>query len=263
MRFPFPFKGKKKPTSKPPKSQSTTPLALPDVLWTSILALKESSDAFAPLKSVVEDMSAIWDIAERAKHSKAAAEDIARRTKDIIDVIADAISDPALIPPVILRRIERFEVLLDEIKCSMERISFTGGVQLDDAYHIFLAASILRLEKTQSSTHIAIAKASAETPRLFRITSYIGPAGEATIAQAHRVASAEPAHIQSRSISPGGCITKATIAQAQHIARVPDPAPVRVLGALEAAGVPADNVDAEHSPRCQRSSWLSPDCYLV
>ncbi|KAJ7087435.1 hypothetical protein C8R44DRAFT_752167 [Mycena epipterygia] len=90
----------------------------------------------------------------------------------------------------------------------------------------------------------ALERSSLKKPRLSRTTSYIGPAGEATIAQAHRVARAEPAHVQGRSISPGGRITEATIAQAKHIARVPVSAPVRVFCALETAGVPADNVMA-------------------
>ncbi|KAJ7087437.1 hypothetical protein C8R44DRAFT_820106 [Mycena epipterygia] len=204
MRSPFPSRAKKKPSlAKTPKPKSFTPHALPDVLWTSILALKESADAFAPLKSVVGGVIAIWDIAERAKHSKAAAEDIARRTKEILDVIADTVPDPAAIPPPMLYHIQRFEVLLDEIKCAMEKISLTGGVsrlvhlnhnehipqgikaQLDDAYRDFLAASILRLEVTQSSTQIAVAKISAETTNISTQLSHAVFYTELTVFLAH------------------------------------------------------------------------------
>ncbi|KAJ7087456.1 hypothetical protein C8R44DRAFT_991329 [Mycena epipterygia] len=184
MRFRFLSNAQKKLPSETRKPKSLTSHALPDVLWTSTLALKESADAFPPLKSVVGCVVVLWEIAERAKHSKAAAEDIARRTKEILDVIADAVPDPAAIPPPMLHRIERFEVLLDKIKCSMEEIMLTGGVsrlvhlnhnervlqnikiQLDDAYRDFLAASILRLEVAQSSTQIAVAKVSAQTTNI-------------------------------------------------------------------------------------------------
>jgi hypothetical protein len=45
---------------------------------------------------------------QRAKHSKSAARDIALRTKDILDVIADVIPDGSIISPSMLIRIERF-----------------------------------------------------------------------------------------------------------------------------------------------------------
>ena len=38
--------------------------ALPDVLWTSLFALKESAEAFPPLKAAVGGAIAICDIAE-------------------------------------------------------------------------------------------------------------------------------------------------------------------------------------------------------
>lgn len=48
----------------PPPTKSAPLNALPDVLWTSILALKESADAFPPLKSAVSAAIALCQLAE-------------------------------------------------------------------------------------------------------------------------------------------------------------------------------------------------------
>jgi len=140
-----------------------------------MLALKESADAFPPLKSAVGGAIAICDIAERAKHSKSDARAVALRTKEIMDLVADAVPDGYNISPPMLLSIQRFSVLLDEIRCSMEVIALTGGIsrvvhlnrnerlllriktRLDDAYRDFLAASTLRLEVQQ--TELAIQQA--------------------------------------------------------------------------------------------------------
>ncbi|KAJ7087462.1 hypothetical protein C8R44DRAFT_30787 [Mycena epipterygia] len=195
MRFAFPSRVKRKPspTTYPPIAN-----AFPDVLWTSLLALKESADTFPPLKSTVAGVVALLDIAQRAKHSKSEARAIALRTNEILDVIADAVPDATAIPQPMLQSIERFTVLLDEIQCRMEIIALTGGVsrimhlnrnervlqdiktKLDDAYRDFLAASALRLEvqqtqltvqQTQLATqnaqiHIDVGKVAAVTNTL-------------------------------------------------------------------------------------------------
>jgi hypothetical protein len=59
MRWPR-IRGRPRAKLKPPNRTS----ALPDVLWTSLHALKESADAFPPLKSVVGGVVVIWNIAE-------------------------------------------------------------------------------------------------------------------------------------------------------------------------------------------------------
>lgn len=48
----------------PHRTRLKPPNVLPDVLWTSILALNDSADAFPPLKSVVGGVVAIWQVAE-------------------------------------------------------------------------------------------------------------------------------------------------------------------------------------------------------
>ncbi|KAJ7480293.1 hypothetical protein B0H11DRAFT_1916033 [Mycena galericulata] len=106
--------------------------------------------------------------AHRAKHSKSDARGIALRTQEILNVVAEAVPDPSVIPASMLQSIERFTVLLDDIQRRMEAIALTGGVsrvmhlnrneaalreinkRLDEAYRDFLAASALRLEVQQA-----------------------------------------------------------------------------------------------------------------
>ncbi|KAJ7801013.1 hypothetical protein B0H14DRAFT_2897342 [Mycena olivaceomarginata] len=165
MRIPFPSGVRLKPTPPAPPAKPKSLLsrrvhALPDVLWTSILALKESADAFPPLKSAVGGVIVLCDIAERTRHCKSGARDIALRTKEILDVIADAVPDPSMIPPSMLK-----------ICSTMEQISLTGSVSrfvylnrnermLKDI-RSRLAASALRLEVQQmrlevQQTHITL-----------------------------------------------------------------------------------------------------------
>ncbi|KAK7051933.1 hypothetical protein R3P38DRAFT_3255180 [Favolaschia claudopus] len=147
------------------------PNALPDILWTSLLALKESSDAFPPLKSVVAAAVAICTIAERTKHSQENARTLALRVKDILDVLADAVSvecEVREVPASMLTSIAGFARLLGEIRDFLDNISnaskmsrllhlnrnemllFGFEAHLDDAYRDFLAASALRLEVQQA-----------------------------------------------------------------------------------------------------------------
>lgn len=45
---------------------------------------------------------------QRAKHSKLDARDIVLRAKKILDVVADSVPDPSMIPPEMLKAIENF-----------------------------------------------------------------------------------------------------------------------------------------------------------
>ncbi|KAJ7200945.1 hypothetical protein C8J57DRAFT_1544097 [Mycena rebaudengoi] len=116
--------------------------ALPDVLWTSLRALKESADTFPPLKSVVGGVVAIWDIAEvnglyyrhlsnSRRPAREALQDRGPRhrapDKKIVDLIADAVPDPSEIPPSMLLSIDRFTFALDEIDAAW-RLSLSGSL---------------------------------------------------------------------------------------------------------------------------------------
>lgn len=61
MRFALSPRGGKPPR---PTVKVKLPTVLPDLLSTSLLALKESADPFPPLKGVVGGVLALWDIAE-------------------------------------------------------------------------------------------------------------------------------------------------------------------------------------------------------
>jgi hypothetical protein len=60
-RLRFRRKAKLKP---PNKASSRNGSTFSDVLWTSLCALKDSADAFPPLKSAVGGVVALWEIAE-------------------------------------------------------------------------------------------------------------------------------------------------------------------------------------------------------
>ncbi|KAJ7343863.1 hypothetical protein DFH08DRAFT_810403 [Mycena albidolilacea] len=174
----------------PARARLKLPNALPDVLWTSMLPLKESADAFPPLKSAVSGAIALYQIIEqvlscyelsffswsppkkRTRHSKADALDIALRVTKIMDVVADAVPDGSDISPSMTHSIDRFSVLLDEIRCAMEDLCRANKIsrfmhlnrnerqlqefksKLDNVYRDFLAASTLRLEVQQTKLAI-------------------------------------------------------------------------------------------------------------
>ncbi|KAJ7725784.1 hypothetical protein B0H16DRAFT_1593787 [Mycena metata] len=154
------------PTVKVKLKSSSSRIA--DILSTSLIALKESADAFPVLKGAVGGALALWDIARRSKHSKKQARDIAHRAETVLGLITDAVPDGSVIPPPMIRRIERFTDLLQEIHRLMMTMSLTNRVsrimhlnrnestllnirsQLDNAYHDFLAASALSVEAEQA-----------------------------------------------------------------------------------------------------------------
>ncbi|KAJ7433600.1 hypothetical protein B0H11DRAFT_2259292 [Mycena galericulata] len=171
-RFRLGLARRPKPKLKPPSTPEPTPKrsALPDVLWNSLYALRESADAFPPLKSAVGGVLAVWDIAERAQHAKAETRDIALRTKAILDLIADAVPNGSDIPSPLLRSIERFTTKVEEIRRDISPIALSGTfsrfvhlkrnedmvrnikAQLDEAYRDLLTASTLRSEVQQART---------------------------------------------------------------------------------------------------------------
>ncbi|KAJ7359514.1 hypothetical protein DFH08DRAFT_411870 [Mycena albidolilacea] len=198
MLFPFPSRARRKPPLKPN--------LLPDVLWTSINALRDSSDAFPPLKSAVGGVIAICTIAERAKHCKTEACAIALRTKEILDLVADAVPDGSTISPPMLLSIGKFTILLDETRRCMEPMTRTGRVsrvvhlnrnertlqhiksKLDDAYRDFLAASALRVEVLQTQLAIQQTQLSAQH------TAF-------TMQQTHFAAQQKHTHLQVQMLS--------------------------------------------------------------
>ncbi|KAJ7916366.1 hypothetical protein B0H13DRAFT_367751 [Mycena leptocephala] len=94
-----------------------------DIALTSLIALRDSADAFPPLKSVASGVLALWDTAERVKTSKEKAQMLSRRALEILEGLADAVPDPSNIPPPVLASIQRFVDLLDEIHHAMDPLT--------------------------------------------------------------------------------------------------------------------------------------------
>ncbi|KAJ7724764.1 hypothetical protein B0H16DRAFT_1472172 [Mycena metata] len=186
------------PTVKVKVKSSSSRVA--DILSTSLIALKESADAFPVLKGAVGGVLALWDIArrgvvrlkdfQRSKHSKGQARDIAHRAETILGVIADAVPDGSVIPPPMIGRIERFtEVSRIAHLNRNESTLLNIRSQLGNALYFAFAASALsveaeqariasqqaefalqharqqkRLTRQQAHTHFAVRKAVATTP---------------------------------------------------------------------------------------------------
>ncbi|KAJ7176985.1 hypothetical protein C8R46DRAFT_47411 [Mycena filopes] len=113
----------------------STPTAnnLSDVLWNSLRVIRDSSDALPPLKSAAGGVMALWDVAKRAKHSKADARGLALRAQDIVKVIADAVPNATTITPAMLLSIERFTALLDESTHAVEAIALANSLTVSCA----------------------------------------------------------------------------------------------------------------------------------
>ncbi|KAF7986795.1 hypothetical protein HWV62_20416 [Athelia sp. TMB] len=76
-------------------------------------ALKESADAFPPLKSAVASVLCMVDLADAAKANKKESCRLALRAEDILYAIADAVQDPHYLEPDLQRRILRFTSSVD------------------------------------------------------------------------------------------------------------------------------------------------------
>ncbi|GLB40589.1 hypothetical protein LshimejAT787_0804600 [Lyophyllum shimeji] len=135
-----------------------------DIAKTSLVALKESADAFPPLKSAVGGVLAVWNVAERATASKKKAEAMASRCNEILEVLVDGVPDPVNIAPEMQAGIHRFTLLLQDTRRAMERRQTRTRIslvlhmnrnedeladfnrRLDEAYKDFLIAAALRTE---------------------------------------------------------------------------------------------------------------------
>ncbi|KAJ7843345.1 hypothetical protein B0H14DRAFT_3868592 [Mycena olivaceomarginata] len=106
--------------------------ACSDIALTSLTALRESADAFPPLKSAVGGVLALWNTAERVKTSKKKAQALSRRAYEVLEALTDAVPDPLNIPPSMLVSIQRFDDVVREACDAMnpltERRRFVSSV---------------------------------------------------------------------------------------------------------------------------------------
>ncbi|KAJ6589293.1 hypothetical protein B0H19DRAFT_1103531 [Mycena capillaripes] len=152
-----------------------------DLLWTSVTALRTSSDAFPPLKGVVSAVVAILEISQRVAQSKKDAHQLAGRSVKLLEMLADVISDRGAIPPPMLASIERFESILEEIKIEMIQLTNRnrrwrlkylnhneGTLQkfnkrLDDTSREFEMGVAVRTEECVHRIHTQISNVSARS----------------------------------------------------------------------------------------------------
>ncbi|KAJ7572371.1 hypothetical protein C8J56DRAFT_990554, partial [Mycena floridula] len=139
------------------------PMAM-DIARTSLMALKESADAFPPLKSAVGSVLALWDIVEKMQSCKALREALACRCVSILETLAEAVPDPINISPDMLKSIDGFKGLVTEIAQELSEHNYATRFtrlanlnrnrgqfdtllrKLDDASSLFVVATAVRIE---------------------------------------------------------------------------------------------------------------------
>lgn len=105
-----------------------------------VAGLRESADAFPPLKSVVGGVLYIWQLAEQVKSNRKQAEALAERAKELVTLVTDLmrlIDNPENMPPDMCLALELFASTLTEISTFMEQLSHQKGISrfLDRSKH--------------------------------------------------------------------------------------------------------------------------------
>ncbi|KAJ6577715.1 hypothetical protein B0H19DRAFT_1121163 [Mycena capillaripes] len=135
-----------------------------DIALTSLTALRESADAFPPLKSAVGGVLVLWNTAERVKTSKERAQALSRRAYEVLEALTDAVPDPSNIHPFTLVSIQRFDDVLREAHDAMTPLtkrrfmsSFSSlnrdevtlevfNRRLDESFQTFTIAGLTRVD---------------------------------------------------------------------------------------------------------------------
>ncbi|KAJ7051564.1 hypothetical protein C8F01DRAFT_1174238 [Mycena amicta] len=135
--------------------------AFSDIALTSLTALRESADAFPPLKSTVGGFLALWNTIERVKTSKQNAKALRLRAYKVLEALTDAVPDPSNIPPSMLMSIQRFNDVLIEAVNAMEPLTKRRSLlslnrdeatlelfnrRLDESFQTFTIAGLTRVE---------------------------------------------------------------------------------------------------------------------
>ncbi|KAJ6577774.1 hypothetical protein B0H19DRAFT_1062353 [Mycena capillaripes] len=150
---------------KPRINRGSAAAACSDIAFTSLTALRESADAFPPLKSAVGGVLALWNTAERVKTSKERAQALSRRAYEVLEALTDAVPDPTNIHPSMLVSIQRFDDVLREARdaiapltkrrrlvssvLSLNRDEATLELfnrRLDESFQTFTIAGLTRVE---------------------------------------------------------------------------------------------------------------------
>ncbi|KAJ7151890.1 hypothetical protein C8R43DRAFT_1235894 [Mycena crocata] len=151
-----------------------------DAIYIGLIALRESSEAFPPLRATVGLVICIWDVAKRVQRNKDTSHYLARRAVEILEIVAAAIPDPTRISPRMATKIARFQCVLQEIHQEMSRLRGRRGIsrfirlnhdedtlesfkgRLDDICQSFLIESAIHIELGLDNLHTEVKSTSVQ-----------------------------------------------------------------------------------------------------
>ncbi|GLB40765.1 hypothetical protein LshimejAT787_0806360 [Lyophyllum shimeji] len=165
-----------------------------DVTKTFVTALRDSADAFPPLKSLAAGVLAVWQTAERARSSKLRAKALAERSCRLLGIVADAVKDPNDVPPEMNVVLGNFEILLEDIQRTLKPLQKQNLLKslprlnrdqdelddlnrrLDEAYQSFMISSALM-------TQLQLERIQRKVAKQLIMLGHIDKAQDCTIAQ--------------------------------------------------------------------------------
>ncbi|GLB40767.1 hypothetical protein LshimejAT787_0806380 [Lyophyllum shimeji] len=191
-------RGHPPPPPKPPdgwkNSLNEAVATSADLTKTFVTALRDSADAFPPLKSLAGGVLAVWQTAERAKCSKGRAKALAERCCSLLRIIADAVKDPNDVPPEMNVNLENFKILLEDIQRALNPLQKQNPLKslahlnrdqdelddlnrrLDEAYHGFVISSALM-------TQLQLERIQRKVAKQLIMLGHIDKAQDCTIAR--------------------------------------------------------------------------------
>ncbi|KAF8510704.1 hypothetical protein JB92DRAFT_429976 [Gautieria morchelliformis] len=119
------FRRPKQPNNRPAYHDDSMPPAdssLPAAVMETLRALRDSSDAFPPLKSVTGGLLHLIELSETVKGNREGCHALAMRAREILLVLDDVVPNPTKIPPEVLDRISDFTRSLEPIEEYMKSL---------------------------------------------------------------------------------------------------------------------------------------------
>ncbi|KIM87723.1 hypothetical protein PILCRDRAFT_258860 [Piloderma croceum F 1598] len=129
----------KPPEVTTPRKSPSRRSATASAVTLSLNALKESVDAFPPLKSAVGGVLHILELSRKVKTNKEECQKLSSRVQEMLDQIAVAVPDVTCLSPELHARIDKFTRILAEIEETLAEFN----AQLDDELKLFMVKYIL------------------------------------------------------------------------------------------------------------------------
>jgi len=186
------------PRPKPPDGWKNilkqTSATSADVTKTFLIALRDSADAFPPLKSSASAVLAVWNTAERAESSKSRAKAMADRCCNILKILADIVKDPNDVPPEMVASLDNFEILLQDIQQAIKPLQKRTLLnllshlnrdqdeldelnrRLDEAYHSLMISTAVLAQ-------LELAKVKREVAKTLVMVGRVRNAQDCTVAK--------------------------------------------------------------------------------